>query len=105
MIEAGLCVDSRPKADVSATNMQRLGVSLELIGRCQNFVMVGIRFHRDYRYHDYAAEKREDWARLGERIECLLDDSACSGAVAGWSSSVPVPYSELAKARHTQGRY
>lgn len=105
MIETGLCEHSRPSADICATMMQRLGVSLDLIGRCQNLVMAGNRVRRDCRHQDYAAEKREAWARLGERIECLLDDSACSGAVAGRSNPVPVPYSELAKVRHTQGRY
>lgn len=70
-----------------------------------DLVMVGSRLRRDYLHHDYVAEKREAWARLGERIEGLLDDRACSGAVAGRSNPVPVPYSELAKVRHTQGRY
>lgn len=81
--------------------MQQLGVSLDLIGQCQNLVMAGSRVRRDYLHHDCAAEKREAWAKLGERIEGLLDDSACGGAVAGRSSPVPVPFSEITKIRHT----
>lgn len=74
MIETGLCAHSRPIADICATMMQQLGVSLDLIVRCQNLVITGSRVSRDYLHHDYAAEKREAWARLGERIEGLLDD-------------------------------
>lgn len=46
--------------------MQQLGVSLDLIGRCQNLVMIGSRVRREYLHEDYVAEKREAWARLGE---------------------------------------
>lgn len=74
MIETGLCAHSKPTADICATMMQQLGVSLDLIGRRQNLVMAGSRVRRDYLHHDYAAERREAWARLGERIEGLLDD-------------------------------
>lgn len=56
-----------------ATMMQQLGVSLDLIDRCQNHVMAGSRVRRAYLHHDYAAEKKEAWARLGERIESLLN--------------------------------
>lgn len=93
MIETRLCAHSRPTADICATMMQQLGVSLDLIGRCQNLVMADSCVRRDYLHHDYAAEKREAWARLVERIKGLLDDRACSGAVAGRSNPVPVPYS------------
>ena len=93
MIETGLCAHSRPAADICATTMQQLGVSLDLIDRCKHLVMAGSRVSRDYLHHDYAAEKRLAWARLGERIEGLLDDRACNGAVAGRSNPVPVPYS------------
>lgn len=55
-----------------ATMMQQLGVSLDLIDRCQNHVMAGSRVRRAYLHHDYAAEKREAWAKLGERIDVLL---------------------------------
>lgn len=58
-----------------ATMMQQLGVSLDLIDRCQNHVLAGSRVRRAYLHHDYAAEKREAWARLGERIDVLLDNS------------------------------
>lgn len=59
-----------------ATMMQQLGVSLDLIDRCQNHVMAGSRVRRAYLHHDYAAEKQEAWGRLGERLDVLLDSSA-----------------------------
>ena len=48
---------------------------------------------------------RKTWglSLAGEQIEGLLDNRACSGAVAGRSSPVPIPYSELAKAPHKAG--
>jgi integrase len=55
-----------------ATMMQQLGVSLDLIDRCQNHVMAGSRVRRAYLHHDYAAEKRDAWERLGARLEALL---------------------------------
>jgi integrase len=58
-----------------ATMMQQLGVSLDLIDRCQNHVLAGSRVRRAYLHHDYAAEKREAWFKLGERIDVLLDNS------------------------------
>jgi hypothetical protein len=54
--------------------MPQLGVSVDLIDQCQNLVMAGSPVRRDYLHHDYMAEKREAWARVGERIESLLDD-------------------------------
>lgn len=58
-----------------ATMMQQLGVSLDLIDRCQNHVLAGGRVRRAYLHHDYAAEKREAWDCLGERIDILLGNS------------------------------
>ena len=58
-----------------ATMMQQLGVPLDLIDRCQNHVMAGSRVRRAYLHHDYAAEKRDAWGRLGERLDVLLDRS------------------------------
>jgi integrase len=55
-----------------ATMMQQLGVSLDLIDRCQNHVMAGSRVRRAYLHHDYAVEKRDAWERLGERLDSLL---------------------------------
>jgi len=52
--------------------MQQLGVSLDLIDRCRNHVMAGSRVRRAYLHHDYAAEKRAAWERLGERLDVLL---------------------------------
>jgi len=58
-----------------ATMMQQLGVSLDLIDRCQNHVLAGGRVRRAYLHHDYAVETREAWAILGSRIDALLSSS------------------------------
>ncbi len=58
-----------------ATMMQQLGISLDVIDRCQNHVLAGGRVRRAYLHHDYASEKREAWAMLGDRIEVLLNNS------------------------------
>jgi hypothetical protein len=48
--------------------MQSLGVSLEIIDRCQNHVLPGSKVRRHYLHHDYADEKREAWRLLGDRL-------------------------------------
>lgn len=58
-----------------ATMMQQLGLSLDVIDRCQNHVLAGSRVRRAYLHHDYAVEKRDAWARLGERIDILLSNA------------------------------
>jgi len=84
VIETGPCAHSRPIADIRATMMQQLGVSLDLIGRCQNLVMADNRVRRDYRHRDYAAEKREAWARLGSgSTACLTTALAAVLPLAG----------------------
>lgn len=55
-----------------ATMMQALGVSLDVIDRCQNHVMAGSRVRRHYLHHDYAQEKREAWRLLGDRLIEIL---------------------------------
>jgi integrase len=55
-----------------ATMMQALGVSLEIIDRCQNHVLSGSKVRRHYLHHDYADEKREAWRLLGERLSSIL---------------------------------
>ncbi|WP_208296866.1 site-specific integrase [Massilia sp. CCM 8734] len=55
-----------------ATLMQRLGVSLDIIDRCQNHVLPGSKVRRHYLHHDYADEKRDAWKRIGEHIETIL---------------------------------
>jgi integrase len=56
-----------------ATLMQSLGVSLEIIDRCQNHVLPGSKIRRHYLHHDYATEKREAWRLLGERLSSILN--------------------------------
>ncbi|MFC0132989.1 integrase [Massilia eurypsychrophila] len=55
-----------------ATMMQSLGISLELIDRCQNHVLAGSKVRRHYLHHDYAEEKREAWRILGARLSEIL---------------------------------
>lgn len=57
-----------------ATLMQKMGISLDVIDRCQNHVLPGGRVRRHYLHHDYKAEKTQAWQRLGEHLECLLRD-------------------------------
>jgi hypothetical protein len=52
--------------------MQGLGISLELIDRCQNHVLAGSKVRRRYLHHDYADEKREAWRALGDRLASIL---------------------------------
>jgi integrase len=55
-----------------ATLMQALGVSLEVIDRCQNHVLAGSKVRRHYLHHDYADEKRQAWDLLGEHLSFIL---------------------------------
>jgi hypothetical protein len=56
-----------------ATMMQALGVTPEVVDRCQNHVLKGSRVRRHYLTHPYNAEKREAWNRLGSAIDDILD--------------------------------
>jgi integrase len=56
----------------AATMMQAMGVSLDVIDRCQNHVMPGSKVRRHYMHHDYADEKRDAWDKLGARIDAIL---------------------------------
>lgn len=56
----------------AATMMQALGVSPDVIDRCQNHVLSGSRVRRHYLRHDYADEKRAAWHALGAQIERVL---------------------------------
>ena len=57
-----------------ATMMQALGISLELIDRCQNHVLPGSKVRRHYMLHDYADEKRAAWAALGNMLNEIIGD-------------------------------
>lgn len=52
--------------------MQELGVTLEIIDRCQNHLLGGSRVRRHYLHYDYAREKKEAWSMLGERLDYIL---------------------------------
>lgn len=58
-----------------ATLMQELGVTLEVIDRCQNHVIAGARIRRHYMQYDYRKEKAEAWLKLGQRLDLLLHPS------------------------------
>ena len=55
-----------------ATMMQELGVTLEIIDRCQNHLLGGSKVRRHYLHHDYAKEKTEAWQLLGDRLRAIL---------------------------------
>lgn len=55
-----------------ATMMQQLGISLDVIDRCQNHILAGSRVRRHYLHHDYKKEKTEAWDKLGKRLEEIL---------------------------------
>lgn len=55
-----------------ATMMQELGVTIEIIDRCQNHLLGGSKVRRHYLHYDYAKEKNEAWNKLGERLETIL---------------------------------
>ena len=57
----------------AATMLQALGVSPDVIDRCQNHVLPGSKVRRHYLHHDYADEKRAAWQMLGERIDDILN--------------------------------
>lgn len=59
----------------AATMMQALGISLDVIDRCQNHVLPGSKIRRHYMHHDYAEEKRAAWRELGLRVEAILADA------------------------------
>ena len=59
----------------AATMMQALGVSPEVIDRCQNHVLAGSKVRRHYLTHKYSAETREAWRKLGGEIESILRGS------------------------------
>lgn len=58
-----------------ATMMQALGVSLDVIDRCQNHVLAGSRVRRHYLHHDYAEEKKNAWNLLGDRLSAVLSSN------------------------------
>lgn len=55
-----------------ATMMQQLGISLDIIDRCQNHVITGSKVRRHYLHYDYAQEKAAAWRKLGERLDEIL---------------------------------
>ncbi|MNB87866.1 hypothetical protein D3C76_585340 [compost metagenome] len=55
--------------------MQALGISLDVIDRCQNHVLAGSRVRRHYLHHDYAEEKKRAWNLLGDRLSAVLSST------------------------------
>lgn len=60
--------------------MQSLGVSLDVIDRCQNHIIAGSKVRRHYLHYDYAKEKKEAWNKLGQKIELILSDGAVTSS-------------------------
>ena len=55
--------------------VQALGVSLNVIDRCQNHVLAGSRVRWHYLHHDYAEEKNRAWDLLGDRHSAVLSST------------------------------
>ncbi|AOU98147.1 hypothetical protein BI364_09430 [Acidihalobacter yilgarnensis] len=58
-----------------ATLMGELGVLSEIIERCLNHVEPS-KIKRTYQRHEYTAEKRDAWRRLGDYLDELLNGNA-----------------------------
>ena len=71
-----------------ATLMQSLGVSLEIIDKCQNHVLPGSKVRRHYLHHDYADEKREAWRMLGDRLSMILSTAEMASESRNLASTV-----------------
>ncbi|MFL9923707.1 tyrosine-type recombinase/integrase [Herbaspirillum lusitanum] len=56
-----------------ATMMQKMGIPLDIIDRCQNHVIAGSKVRRHYLHHDYAEEKTDAWRKLGDSLDVLLN--------------------------------
>lgn len=61
-----------------ATMMQELGMTLEIIDRCQNHLLGGSKVRRHYLHHDYAKEKAEAWRLLGEKLDSILSEGVAA---------------------------
>lgn len=56
-----------------ATLMQSLGVTPDIIDRCQNHVLAGGKVRRHYLHHDYAEETKEAWRLFGNRLFIIFE--------------------------------
>jgi integrase len=80
----------------AATMMQALGVTPEVIDRCQNHVLAGSRVRRHYMVHEYDDEKREAWGLLGAKLaEILAETPASEGATDAFRAKVIASKSAL----------
>ena len=55
--------------------MQQLGISLDIIDRCQNHVLAGSKVRRHYMHYDYARETCEAWDKLGSYINNIINNN------------------------------
>ncbi|MDF3133505.1 tyrosine-type recombinase/integrase [Pseudomonas extremaustralis] len=80
-----------------ATMMQALGISLDVIDRCQNHVLAGSRVRRHYLHHDYAKEKKEAWNLLGEKLtDIMIGQDGLEGLGRGNSNGHKAPMTTYA---------
>lgn len=63
---------ARPAPHGGATMMQALGISLDIIDRCQKHLLSGSKVRWSYMHHDYANEKRDAWAALGAKLDAVI---------------------------------
>jgi integrase len=59
-----------------ATLMQGLGVTLEIIDRCQNHRLGGSKVRRHYLHYTYAKEKTKAWDMLGQYLTTILSNNS-----------------------------
>jgi integrase len=58
-----------------ATMMQEMGITPDVIDRCQNHVLPGSKVRRHYLHYDYAKEKLDAWLLLGRRLQEILQSA------------------------------
>ena len=61
--------------------MQELGITLEIIDRCQNHLLGGSKVRRHYLHYDYANEKAEAWQHPRKQVRKILTPKVPSQAL------------------------
>lgn len=57
----------------ASTIMQKLKVPENVIDRCQNHVIPGIKVRKHYFHYDYSDEKKDAWQKLGQHISQIIN--------------------------------
>jgi integrase len=88
----------------AATMMQALGVSPDVIDRCQNHVLAGSKVRRHYLTHEYDDEKRQAWNVLGAEIEAILKATSTTSTASAKSPVSTLRAAESPVATPPEGR-